>query len=186
MSVIGTISVAVRSQHSQFVRGMQQSRKSMSRVQRQAEVTKKAFRGLGKAMAASVAVFTAGKLVSSIRETAAELDKLGKTADKLGVSTERLAGLRFGAEQSGLDSRTLDMALQRMVRRISQAAAEAKGEAVPALKELGLSAKRLSEMTPDQMLARVADKMAQVKNQSDRVRLAFKLFDSEGVNMVNL
>jgi hypothetical protein len=43
----------------------------------------------------------------------------------------------------------------------------------------------LARKSPDEALKAVADAMNKVENQSDKVRLAFKLFDSEGVNLVN-
>ncbi|BBO92048.1 hypothetical protein [Desulfosarcina ovata] len=111
-------------------------------------------------------------------------DALAKTADRLGLTTEALAGLRHAAELSGAGADTLDMALQRMTRRIAEAA-QGTGEAKGALEELGLSAEALARMSPDQAMEAIADAMVNVKDQSDRVRLAFKLFDSEGVKLIN-
>lgn len=112
-------------------------------------------------------------------------DQTAKTADKLGIGIEQLQELRYSAERSGLAANTLDMALQRFVRRVAEAS-NGSGEAVSALEELGLSASALASMTPDEALAVTADALKDVKSQSDRVRLAFKLFDSEGVGMVNM
>ena len=112
------------------------------------------------------------------------IDGLAKTSDKLGVATENLAGLRIQAELTGVASNTLDMGLQRMVRRVAEAA-QGTGEAKDALKELNLSAQELAALSPDQQFHAIADAMEGVESQSDRVRLAFKLFDSEGVALVN-
>ena len=75
------------------------------------------------------------------------------------------------------------MGMQRMIRRVSEAAV-GLGEARGALEELRLEAKALNQLTPDQQFLRIADALRGVENQSDRVRLAFKLFDSEGVALV--
>jgi hypothetical protein len=111
-------------------------------------------------------------------------DALGKVASKIGISTEALGGLRYAAEQTGVATDTLDMALQRMVRRISEASI-GTGEAVKALKELNIDAKKLSKLSTDEQFNAIADAMAGVTNQSDKVRLAMRLFDSEGVALVN-
>lgn len=112
-------------------------------------------------------------------------DELGKTADKLGVTTEALAGLRLAAERTaGVTSQTLDTALQRLVRRTSEAA-QGTGEAKDAIKELGLDAAQLSRLAPDEQFRQIADAMQGVANQGDRVRLAMRLFDTEGVALVN-
>lgn len=111
-------------------------------------------------------------------------DELAKTAQKLGIANEQLSGLRFAAEQTGAGVKTLDLGLQRMVRRVAEAA-QGTGEAQKALKELGLDAKELSRQAPDEQFRRIADAFEAVGTQSDKVRLGFKLFDSEGVALVN-
>ena len=111
-------------------------------------------------------------------------DALAKTADRLGITTEGLGELRHAAELTGAGTKTLDMALQRMTRRIAEAAA-GSGAAKGALEELGLSAQELARLSPDQAFSQIAEAMKSVENQSDRVRLAFKLFDSEGVKLLN-
>lgn len=111
-------------------------------------------------------------------------DELAKTADKLGVTTQALAGLRHAAELTGVSTGTMDMALQRFTRRAAEAA-QGTGEAKGALQELGIDADELVRLPLDQQMNVVAESMAGVKNQSDKVRLAMKLFDSEGVALVN-
>jgi len=112
------------------------------------------------------------------------IDTLAKTSDKLGIATEKLAQYRYAAELTGLSSKQLDDGLQRMTRRLSEAA-QGTGVAVGALEELGLSAEELIKLSPDRQFEEIADAMGSVENQSDRVRLAFKLFDKEGVGLVN-
>ncbi len=111
-------------------------------------------------------------------------DSLAKTASKIGITTEALSGLRYAAERTGVSTETMDMALQRFTRRASEAAL-GTGEAVNALKELGLDAESLIKQPLDVQMGMVADAMQGVATQSDRVRLAMKLFDSEGVALVN-
>lgn len=112
------------------------------------------------------------------------VDQLAKASDKLGTTTEALQGLRRAAELTGVASNTLDMGIQRMTRRISEAA-QGTGEAANALKELGLDALYLNQLAPDQQFRAIADAMQGVGNQADKVRLSMRLFDSEGVALVN-
>ncbi|MDR5887571.1 hypothetical protein [Vreelandella janggokensis] len=124
--------------------------------------------------------------IFGVANSTAELgDNVAKTADKLGMGIEELQAYRYAAERSGVASKTFDMATQRMVRRVSEAA-NGTGEAKDAIKELGLSAEALASMTPDEQLNHFADALQNVENQGERVRLAMKLFDSEGVAMVNM
>src|SRR5690554_1642474 len=119
-----------------------------------------------------------------VRNAMKAIDALAKTADRLGMTTEGLARMRYAAEQTGVAANALDMAMQRMTRRISEAANDT-GAAKDALKELGLDAKALAQMRPEEAFQQIADAMQGVTSQSERVRLAFKLFDSEGVALVN-
>jgi hypothetical protein len=111
-------------------------------------------------------------------------DELAKTADKLGVTTQALAGLRHAAELTGVSTGTMDMALQRFTRRAAEAA-NGTGEAKGALRELGIDAESIVRLPLDEQMNIVAEAMSGVETQSDRVRLAMKLFDSEGVALVN-
>lgn len=134
---------------------------------------------VGAAAAAGAAL---GVLASQSFKSA---DAIGKFSDRIGISSEKLVGLRHAAEQTaGMTGSQLDVALQRMTRRVSQAA-QGTGEAVKVLDELGLSAQELKNKSPDQQFAAIADAMKDVDNQGDRVRLTFGLFDSEGVALVN-
>ncbi|MBW2989618.1 hypothetical protein KY358_04855, partial [Candidatus Woesearchaeota archaeon] len=57
-------------------------------------------------------------------------------------------------------------------------------EAKNALIELNLSAQDLNELKPEQQFEVIADALKGVENQADKVRLAMKLFDSEGVSLL--
>ena len=111
-------------------------------------------------------------------------DQLAKTADKLGVTTEALAGLRHAAELTGVSTGTMDMAMQRFTRRAAEAA-KGTGEAKGALRELGIDAETLTRLPLDEQMNVVADAMQGLDSQADKVRIAMKLFDSEGVALVN-
>tara|TARA_R110000787_G_scaffold133513_9_gene245860 strand:+ start:4267 stop:6099 length:1833 start_codon:yes stop_codon:yes gene_type:complete len=111
-------------------------------------------------------------------------DALKKTADKIGTTTAALGGLRYAAQITGVATNTMDMALQRFTRRTAEAA-KGTGEAKGAIKELGINAKELNRMPLDERMLVLADAFGGVSNESDKLRLAFKLFDSEGAALVN-
>jgi lambda family phage tail tape measure protein len=151
---------------------------------RQAELLRVGIRTLGGALAG---VTTVGGLAALVNRSISAADAIGKTADKIGVGVEALQELRFAAKASGVEQETLDMALQRFVRRTAEAA-QGTGEAKDALASLGITLRdqdghlRRSE----DLLTDVADAFARIEGPAERVRLAFKLFDSEGVALVNL
>ena len=119
-----------------------------------------------------------------VKSSLQSIDTLGKTAQKLGVTSQALQKLRYASNLAGVETRTVDMAVQRFTRRLSEAANNT-GEAKDALKELGLNAKELAKQPLDKQMLKLADAFDDVKSSGDKVRLAFKLFDSEGVAFVN-
>jgi hypothetical protein len=112
------------------------------------------------------------------------IDATAKTAEKLGMTSNALRGLRHAAQKSGVDAGTLDMAMQRMSRRIAEAAT-GSGEAQGILQELGLSAQKLVGMAPDEQFLAITEAAEKVGMSGHRLRTAFKLFDSEGAALVN-
>jgi hypothetical protein len=156
--------------------------KDLIRLDKGLEKTKGIILAIGAA-----AVGAAGMLYGMAKSVADTGDKAAKTADKLGVQIEALQELRYAAELSGIAQNNFDTGLQRMTRRAAEAA-EGTGVAKDAFKELGVVLKdsqgrvRKSEA----ILADIAEGMAKVEDPSRRVALAFKLFDTEGVSMVNM
>jgi len=114
------------------------------------------------------------------------MDKLGKTANKLGIEVEFLQAMRFAAEQTGVKVEALDMGLQRFIRRAAEAA-KGTGESKRAFEQLGIQLKDNDGNLRDvrDILFDVADGLENTKDSGERVRLAFKFFDSEGVSLVS-
>lgn len=177
---LGTLVVEIGAETAGFVKGINETKTGLRGVSTQARTT---VNNLGKIAtgAALAGTALAVHLVNNSRKT---IDALAKTSDRLGIATEQLAGLRFAAEQTGVSVQTLEMALQRQTRRIAEAA-QGSGEAKDALRELGLSAEALNKLSPDEQFRKIAGAMEGVANSGDRVRLAMRLFDSEGVALVN-
>ncbi|MDA0790253.1 MAG: hypothetical protein O2780_12450 [Proteobacteria bacterium] len=138
--------------------------------------------GLGGQIAALAGAGSLIMLAKNALDTADEMEKLNR---RLGVSTESLSQMKFAAEQSGIGFNVLTMGMQRAQRRIAEAAV-GTGEAQTALLELGISAEKLAAAKPDQQLMHIADAMQGVTDSGDRTRLAMKLFDSEGVAMLQM
>lgn len=156
--------------------------------------TKSAFNGVTKSIrAVGRAIFSMKTALAGVigltgigllvRQSLQATDVLAKTATKIGTTTESLSRLRFAAEQTGVATATMDMALQRFVRRTAEAA-RGTGEAKGALRELNLDARELLEMPLDQQMIALSDAFKTLPSDADKVRVAMKLFDSEGVALV--
>lgn len=173
---VGSLVVRIGADVQDLVRGVGRAESSLQKVG-------KVALNVGKVIATALAA--AGTAVVAFGLKGVKMgDQLAKTAQKLGLTVDALEGLRFAAQQTGVEQNKLDLGIQRMTRRIAEAA-QGTGEAKNALRELGVDAQALSRLTVDEQFKQIADAMEGVESQSDRVRLGFKLFDSEGVALIN-
>ena len=175
MATVGSLFINVKARTASFSKKMKGVRGTITRMAT-------GFVGLAVKVAKFAAVLGGVALAAIVAFTRAgikSVDMLGKTADKLGLLPKHLQALRLAATSTGITVETLDMALQRMARRVGEAAV-GTGEAQGALKELGLDAKALNQLSTDKVFHKISDAMEGVTNAQDRLRLAMKLFDSEG------
>ncbi|GAB5516572.1 coiled-coil domain-containing protein [Rhodopirellula baltica] len=169
--------------------------RTQNRLQKELNETNQAARKQSQALnlvAGSISGLTAGyvavRALNALRDSISgameEIDNTAKQSKKLGILTDELVGLRMAAaEYSGFTSGQFDTSMQRMTRRIAEAA-NGTGEAQDAIKSLRLDAKQLAQDGPAEAFRKIADRMSQVENRGERLRLAFKLFDSEGAGLV--
>ena len=120
-----------------------------------------------------------------IKSSLSATDALAKTASKIGTTTDALSKLHHASTLSGVSTDTMNMALQRFTRRVSEAS-KGTGEAVGALRELGINANDIQRLPLDQRMIVLANAFGDVTSESDKLRLAFKLFDSEGAGLINM
>lgn len=176
--IIARLAVAVQADTQRFVKGLQDAGKT-------AQNFAGSLKGIG-----ITAVFAAGtaalygyqRMLSTV---GTEIDKLAKTSAKLGLTVAELQRIQFAAEQSGVDVSKLNTAFQRLTRRTAEAA-RGTGEAKAAFAELGIDAQKFLQLGAEDKMLLLADRFQGVGTEADKVRLAFKLFDTEGVDLVNM
>lgn len=115
-------------------------------------------------------------------------DRIAKFARQINWTTDQLQEMRYAAQiLAGVNNQAFDTSMQRFTRRVAEAAA-GTGEAQAALEHLGV------ELTDGQgkirntadLLEDVADAIQNVKNEQTRNLISTKLFDMEGVALVNM
>ncbi len=122
-----------------------------------------------------------------IARTSATIDRLGKVAKTTGFAAETLQKFQFAAEQSGVGADQAAVALRRFSRRLGEAQ-KGTGELLPALKKLGIDVRDNAGnlKTGEQILFEFADGLASTEEATERLALAFKAFDSEGAELVEV
>ena len=161
-----------------------------------AKVSKKLIGGVGAGLSAvggaaktaAIAITAAtGAFTAMVAINVGNIDRLGKVAKTTGFAAETLQKFQFAAEQSGVSSDGAALALRRFARRLGEAQ-KGSGELLPALKKLGI-ATRDSEgnlKSAEKVLFEFADGIGKTENASEALALAFKAFDSEGAELVNV
>lgn len=184
MATIGTLRAVLALDPKQFNRETKRAQGSIARLRRSFGGAARSLAGFQGGFAAVAGATGIGLLVKNSLDAA---DSLDKTSDKLGIGVEALQEYRFAAQLAGVAQNTFDMGLQRFTRRVAEAAS-GTGEAKAALRELGIGLTDSDGKirTTEALLSDVADAFTRVESPADRVRLAFKLFDSEGVALLNV
>ena len=162
-------------------------KKNLKQTDQAVNKTKRSFDGLKAGIKGAIGALTIGAFVQATRSTLDMADALGKTSARLGLTTSALQTLRFAATQSGMSTEMLEMSLQRFTRRMAEANS-GTGVLKDTFKQLGIAITHPNGQlkNSESILGDVADKMAAIPDQGKRVELAFKMFDSEGVKMVNM
>lgn len=154
---IGGINVAITASTTKFEKGLKAAR---SRLTSFVSVVKNAIfslKGLAVAMAGGFAVHT---FVSAVTSAADSLDALGKSADKLGITTEALAGFQLAASEADISTELLEKSLARLSVDTGKRA--------------------------DIALFQLIDKAQKLRTGQERLALATEAFGRRGADMVRI
>lgn len=159
----------------------------------------KAERELARLQTRAVAVGTAmGKFIADAAQgvarglynmtlgVAKSVEQMDLLSRQIGVSTEDLTRLQYAANQmANVSDQQFGMAMRRMTRRIAEAA-EGAGPAANAIRAIGLEARDLARMKPDEQFRKLADALSNTEHQGSRLRATMAIFDTEGMPLVNM
>jgi archaellum component FlaC len=102
-----------------------------------------------------------------------------------GAGVEALSQYRYVAEQNNIEFNAFAEALKKMHIRVSEAA-QGTGEAVKVLEEMGLNVDKLARQAPEDQFEAIAQAMEGVRNSGDRARIATKLFEESGTQLLKV
>ena len=181
---LGSLVATITANTKPFSKGMKTAGGDMNKMEQGGK--KFSLKGMiakiGLAAGAAVAF---AKAIAGVKDQMAELDKLGKTASKLGVGVQELERLRYAASLAGVEAAAFDKSLEKMARGVSEAA-HGTGTAKLALDDLGISAAELMKQSPDQQMLTLANAIKKVKNPAEKARVAYQIFGRAGVDMINM
>jgi len=120
-------------------------------------------------------------LTGRIGDLAGVADRAAQT----GLSGAFLQQLEFAADQSGVAAETLTGGIKKLTVMIGKAGDGSK-EAAESLKDIGLSAKDLQKLSPEQQFEKVAAGIGKIPTAAGRAAAAVKIFGKSGIEMTTL
>ena len=184
-----TLNVILKARDKDFARQMKQNEARVARFSKKSNSRLKSttahFSKLGSAAASFLPALGAAAMVSAVKNVVSKLDDIGKTADRIGITTDALQELRAVAESAGVEQSALDNSIEKLGKGLAEAAMGI-GTAKYALDELGLSANDLMGLGLDGALAKIADEINKVPDPMQKTALATQLFGRSGAPMLNL
>jgi len=159
--------------------------RSLKKVGAAAKVVGRKLASAGKIMAVGL-MAAGGAAVLMIKQITGLSDIIGKTADRIGITTEELQKLRFAGEQTGLSTAEMDKSMEQFNRRLGEAQ-DGTGEAYDSLKKLKIGLKDSSGQYKSMrtLLDEVADKTANMTNETARADILYGMFGRTGIKMIN-
>lgn len=160
-------------------------------TQKGIEAIKKRFKSMSRSLSkisAKTAVAAAAigaPLIASVRKFISVGDALEKMAIRTGFTVETLSKLSYAAQRSGTDIEQLGAAIFRANRRLGNFKT-GTGPAARALNELGLSYRKLRDLSPEDRFFAMVDAL---KNMDDAVRanqLGFEIFGDNWKSLLPL
>lgn len=165
-----------------IIKAFDQTQKALRSIQAAFGKLAKVFFNFKTAIVGAVGAGGLGLLIS---QSLKSIDALAKTASRIGTTTDALSKLQFAGELAGIETNTLNMAMQRFVRRTAEAA-DGTGEAVNAFRKLRLDAEKLQQVPLDERMKLLAEAFKELGSEEEKLAVAFKLFDSEGTAVINM
>lgn len=173
LAVISTLSILTKVNTSGLSSGLKKGESMLKSFGSQVSSVKGLLMGMGTALAGSAAIGALTSLTSNAMEA---MDATAKLADSIGVSTEALTSLRYGAGLAGASTEDMDKALTIMMKNL--------GANSKAFEEIGLDPKKLKSQDAIQSFGEIADAINKLPNAADRANAAMSIFGKGGMALM--
>ncbi len=134
---------------------------------------------------AAVAAFGAGAsaVASGLLDLEDRVEKLGNTADKLGVSFEFIQTLEEAGNRSGVSIESVSSAFGKLQKTLAGADEESRA-ATEALSRLGISFTDLENLSPEEQIRLVGEQLQGIEDPAKRTAAAMQIFGKSGADLL--
>lgn len=171
---LGTLTIDLIAKTGGFVSGLNQAERASAKwskqVQEDATKSGTALAGVGAAaVAAGLAVGAAG--FQLLKSTSKQITETDRWAKSLRISTQELLAWQFAAEKAGVSGDQMADIFKDIGDKIGDAVLNKSGEAVDALNALGLSAEKLSKVSPDKQLLAIGESLGKIGTNAEKTTI---------------
>ena len=134
---------------------------------------------------AAVAAFGTGAsaVASGLLELDSRVERLGNTADKLGVSFEFIQVLEEAGNRSSVSIESVSSAFGKMQKTLAGADEESKA-ATTALAKLGIAFTDLENLSPQEQIQLIGEKLQGIDDPAKRTAAAMQIFGKSGADLL--
>jgi hypothetical protein len=134
---------------------------------------------------AAVAAFGAGAsaVASGLLDLEDRVEKLGNTADKLGVSFEFIQLLEEAGNRSGVSIESVSSAFGKLQKTLAGADEESKA-ATAALAKLGIAFTDLENLSPEEQIRLIGEQLQGIDDPAKRTAAAMQIFGKSGADLL--
>jgi hypothetical protein len=181
---VGSLYTSLTLESSSFLVGLKKAadatQSSVSSIEKNMNRVVGAAKGLASALALDAIVGVAKRALDYA-------SSLGEVAQQLGVTSRDLQVYRYAATQVGIEQEEMDKSLAKLSRTIGEAAAGNKAQAT-SFREIGVSITDANGklLTAGEVIPRIADALAKVKDPASRARIEVELFGKAGQKLDTL
>lgn len=171
---LGTLTIDLIAKVGGFVSGMDKAERASAKWSKQVQddVAKSsaALTGIGAAaIAAGLAVGASG--FQLLKSTSKQISETDRWAKSLQLSTQELLAWQFAAEKAGVSGDQIADIFKDIGDKIGDAVLNKSGEAVDALNALGLSAEKLSKVSPDKQLLAIGESLGKISTNAEKTTI---------------
>lgn len=122
-------------------------------------------------------------LLGAAQQFASMGDVFSKMSDRTGASVESLSELAYAAQQSGASVEDLEKGMRKAQQNMTDAAAGSK-TAQEAFAAIGLSAKDLADLSPDEQFKLIAEAISRISDPAARTTAAMDVLGKSGSSLM--
>lgn len=125
---------------------------------------------------ALVPALSVGALVAFSKSAFEAADRLNDLSQRTGVAASTLSALNISLLQSGSNVEEFSASINRMNNLVGEAAKGSSQEAIKAFDDIGLSVRKLQELSPEQQFYEISRALGETKSQAEFTNAGMAIF----------